>query len=451
MVFASQWALERGFISYLNDTENLVLLKFKSDLEELYQSEQSWDSIVNDRKAWRALLRKHLRSNSETNLSSNANQGSDSKESRLPAHHGGLWRGIRLLDVDKTALISREEANQNAKEVPLEYGGKIVGYLSLNPATEIRDELGLSFAKQLVRTIQYSAFGILIISLLMAYWLAKGFVNPIKEIVSSTRALAAGDFNSRCSVTSKDELGQLANECNILAATLESNEKSRQQWIADISHELRTPLTILRGEIEAIKDGVRQMSPKLIESLHTEILHIQTIVNDLYELSLSDVGALSYKKTNINIYDVLNEALEFYEDEFESSNIEIIFENNLSTDLFILADPNRLHQLFSNLLSNSLRYTDAGGKLKIQLDHADNEVHIDFYDSSPGVAESDITKLFERLYRVDNSRNRKSGGAGLGLSICKNIVSAHQGKIEASQSKLGGLHIHIVLPKNLKE
>lgn len=447
MVFLSKWALEAGFLNYLNETENSVLAQLKPDLEEFYQVDQSWDLIVNDQKIWRVLLRKHLRLESAPQPFIETSSGENLNSSNGPPHHGNLWRGLRLLDVDRSVLIGREQAIENAKELALEFKGDTVGYLSINPTTQIRDELAINFTKHLVQTIQYSALAVLLISALLAIWLAKGFVNPINELVSGTRALTAGDFHNQITVDSKDELGQLAEDFNNLASTLESNEKTRKQWIADISHELRTPLTILRGEVEAIKDGVHQESPKVIDSLHTEILHIQNIVNDLYELSLSDVGALSYKKTDTNIYDVLSEAVEFYEDEFENSNIEVNLQNNLSSNPLIFADPNRLHQLFSNLLSNSLRYTDVGGKLNIDINYSDSKIHIDFYDSDPSVATADIPKLFERLYRVDNSRNRKTGGAGLGLSICKNIVSAHQGTIRAKQSTLGGLHIHIVLPK----
>lgn len=450
MIFLSKWALERGFVDYLNDTENLVLASLKIDLEELYRVEKSWDSIANNRDAWRELLRKHKRRDSEPETSSQVTHVVSSKKSKASAYAGGIWRRIRLLNADRVTLIGRDEANANALELALKFENTTIGYLSLNPTTEIRDELDLSFTKQLVRTIQYSALGMFVISLLLAIWLAKGFVNPINALVSGTRSLTAGDFSKRIAVNSKDELGLLAKDFNNLAATLESNENSRKQWIADISHELRTPLTILRGEIEAIKDGVHEMSPKMLDSLHTEILQLQTIVKDLYELSLSDVGALSYKKVETDICKVISEAIEIYQDEIDKNNLILNFNTNSNVGLQIFADPRRLHQLFSNVISNALRYTDSGGKLNIEVINRDDNVCIDFQDSSPGVAEEDLPKLFERLYRVENSRNRKSGGVGLGLSICKNIVEAHQGQIEATQSRFGGLRIQIVLPKNSK-
>ncbi len=447
MIFLSKWALERGFINYLNDTENQVLAGLKIDLEELYRVEKSWDSISNNPDAWRELVRKHKRRDSESEPSSQVTHVVSSKKSKAAAYAGGIGRRIRLLDADRVMLIGRKEANENALELVLKFDSNTIGYLSLNPTTEIRDELDLSFTKQLIRTIQFSALGMFVISLLLAIWLAKGFVNPINALVSGTRSLTAGDFSKRIAVNSKDELGLLAQDFNNLAATLESSENSRKQWIADISHELRTPLTILRGEIEAIKDGVHEMSPKMLDSLHTEILQLQNIVKDLYELSLSDVGALSYKKVETDICNVLSEAIEIYQDEIDKNDLTLNFNTNSNVGLKIFADPRRLHQLFSNLISNTLRYTDSGGKLNIDVINLDENVCIDFQDSSPSVSKEDLSKLFERLYRVENSRNRKLGGVGLGLSICKNIVEAHQGQIEATQSSFGGLRIKIILPK----
>ena len=218
-----------------------------------------------------------------------------------------------------------------------------------------------------------------------------------------------------------------------------------QQWIADISHELRTPLSVLRAEIEALQDGVRQMTPERLNSLHSEVMNLNRLVNDLYELSMSDIGALNYQKQLIDVSETLNKTLESHQDEFDSKNITVAFEPD-SKPRQINADPERLQQLFSNLLINTLRYTDAGGKLEIKLDRDKSRVLIIFEDSAPGVPDDDIPHLFERLYRVESSRNRETGGTGLGLAICKNIVEAHEGNIVAETSTLGGLKITIDLP-----
>jgi two-component system sensor histidine kinase BaeS len=243
-----------------------------------------------------------------------------------------------------------------------------------------------------------------------------------------------------------DELGQLARDFNSLALALEKNEQARRQWVADISHELRTPLTVLRGEIEALQDGVRQPNPQAIGSLHGEVLRLGRLVDDLYQLALSDLGALTYRKTEAHLDELLDQAIEPLKEEFSRKGIALQVDRPAGSHLTLLADPERLHQLFGNLLENSLKYTDAGGRLDIRLETTADEAVIHFSDSAPGVTGPELDKLFDRLYRVENSRNRHTGGAGLGLSICRNIVEAHEGTIIARPSPLGGVWITVRLP-----
>ena len=160
---------------------------------------------------------------------------------------------------------------------------------------------------------------------------------------------------------------------------------------------------------------------------------------------MSDIGALNYQKETIDVVAVLEKTIESQSDEYRAKEIEIGFDGNDKAGQ-IFADAERLQQLFSNLLTNSLRYTNAGGELRISLQTLEKTVLITMEDSAPGVAESDLSRLFERLYRVDNSRSRETGGTGLGLAICKNIVDAHEGSISAESSSLGGLKITIELP-----
>jgi len=226
---------------------------------------------------------------------------------------------------------------------------------------------------------------------------------------------------------------------------LEDNENARQRWIADISHELRTPLAILRGEIEAIIDGVRESNVKSMTSLHQEVIQLTRLVNDLYELSLSDLGALNYKKTELDIVDLVTSSIASFEDSFAQKNIEMQ-QHLTSQAIMIVGDKERLLQLLTNLLKNTLKYTDPNGILKIDISQNAEQAILNIQDSPPGVSDRDMPKLFDRLFRVESSRNRALGGAGLGMAIVKNIVEAHQGEIEAQNSPLGGLWITIKLP-----
>jgi two-component system sensor histidine kinase BaeS len=233
-----------------------------------------------------------------------------------------------------------------------------------------------------------------------------------------------------------------------MALTLEKHEKDRRQWVADISHELRTPITILRGEIEALLDGIRTITPETIHSLHAETLRLTRLVEDLYQLSLSDIGGLTYRKENLDIAEVLRNSMESLRAEFDRKGIGLTLNVPVASVACVFADRERLNQLFANLFENSLRYTDAGGRLTVDLRLGEERAILEFQDSTPGVPESELNRLFERLYRVEGSRSRTTGGAGLGLAICKNIVEAHEGTISAHPSPLGGLLIRITFPVN---
>ena len=322
---------------------------------------------------------------------------------------------------------------------PFSYQDKIIGYLAIVPPKELSQAGDLVFVEQQTESFALVALAMAALSLLLAYPLTINLLRPIKALTGGTRKLIAGKFNTRISVDAKDELGQLSADFNSLAITLEKNEQARQQWVADISHELRTPLAVLRGDIEALQDGIRQPGVQTFEALHAEAKHLERLVNDLYELSMSNIGALTYKKIPVDPVGILRSSIELFEHRFAEKKIHIRSELPIDSSLSLLADPDRLQQLFSNLLENSHRYTDSPGQLRIHLKIDNSSLFFYFEDSAPGVSEEQQTKLFDRLYRVETSRNRARGGAGLGLAICSNIVEAHQGDIEVSSSSLGGL------------
>ncbi len=264
-------------------------------------------------------------------------------------------------------------------------------------------------------------------------------------MAAATHDLASGKYSVRVPVSSSDELGLLARDFNEMALTLEKNEKERRQWIADISHELRTPLAVLRGEIEALMEGIRAISPEAVRSLHAEVLRLHRLVDDLYQLALSDLGTMTYRKEELDPAEVLRDCVDHYQMEFAAKGIGMKLDI-LEEKTPVFADRERLHQLFDNLFENSLKYTDQGGYLIVGMDHCNGHALITFADSAPGVRPDQLDKLFNRLYRVEGSRNRSSGGAGLGLAICRNIVEAHSGTISAFPSPLGGVLIKIAIP-----
>ncbi|MCS6742486.1 HAMP domain-containing protein, partial [Acinetobacter baumannii] len=185
--------------------------------------------------------------------------------------------------------------------------------------------------------------------------------------------LAAGDFAVRVTPTNKDEISQLATDFNQLASTLEKNEQIRRDYMADISHELRTPLAILKGELEALQDGVRKPTAETLNSLLFEVTNLTKLVNDLHQLSLSDRGSLTYRKDFIDINEIILLAVASYRHIYQAKEIALQTDLDDNVKLIVQADPDRLIQLFHNLLENSVRYTNSGGQLHISSKREHND------------------------------------------------------------------------------
>ncbi|MGR9099528.1 MAG: ATP-binding protein [Gammaproteobacteria bacterium] len=209
---------------------------------------------------------------------------------------------------------------------------------------------------------------------------------------------------------------------------------------------MRTPLAVLRGELEALQDGIRPYTREAVDSLLGDVLRLNRLTDDLYQLSLSDLGALSYRKVPLDPVRILKEDIDALSAEARGKKLSVSLTDRLARPATIHADPDRLSQLYRNLLTNSINYTDCGGRLEIAVERRGNFLEVVFSDSEPGIPDSELPRLFDRFYRVESSRSRHHGGAGLGLAICANIVAAHNGAITAGPSRLNGLEIQVRLP-----
>ncbi|MEP7043028.1 MAG: ATP-binding protein, partial [Dokdonella sp.] len=244
--------------------------------------------------------------------------------------------------------------------------------------------------------------------------------------------------------TRADELGALAADFNHLAASLEQHREARRQWGADIAHELRTPLSVLRGEVQALQDGVRAPTAQAFDSLYAECERLGSLIEDLYQLALADAGALDYRFENLALADVVREAIDLQRRTCSDAGLSI--EEAIDEVPLLRGDARRLAQLVDNLLANARRYTDTPGLIRVELTRVGHSIRLLIEDTPPGVPAADLPHLFDRLYRVERSRSRAGGGAGLGLAICRAIVAAHDGRIDAQPSPLGGLRVVIELP-----
>ncbi|MDP1993326.1 MAG: ATP-binding protein [Syntrophales bacterium] len=444
-----QWSIDRGFYQYLGKMDQNRLEQALSDLGRIYDEHRSWDFLKTAPPRWDIGGLKTLPENEALR----APMGEQEKDGRgrlppMPPSFDGRRDGgpLIILNAEKKTVLGSLPKGEKVNFDPITVRGEIVGYVGLISPKHFLHPMQVQFLSQQKLALAMTAAGMVIIVVIISLPLANRLIRPIKAIAAATHHIASGRYATRIPVSSSDELGQLAHDFNGMAQTLEKHEKARRQWVADISHELRTPIAVLRGEIEALIDGIRSVTPETIRSLHVETLRLNHLVEDLYQLSLSDIGALTYRKEDLDLVKMLRDMMESYRAEFGRKGITIVSNLPQEREAHVSADRERLNQLFANLFENSLRYTNAGGNLVIGLAINDRIATIEFQDSAPGVSDHDLSRLFERLYRVEGSRSRTSGGAGLGLAICNNIVEAHGGSISAHQSPLGGLLIRFNLP-----
>ncbi len=432
------WSIDRGFYQYLNTLNQSRLEQMAGILEQAYSEHGNWDFLKDSPHSWIGRL---LSIPPESEAVPDKAREVEKEKSRTRS--GGP---LVIIDAERKPIFGIFKEGDEAGFKPIMYQNKTVGYVGLLSPRHFLHPLQVRFLSGQRIALALAAMGMVILVIVISLPLSRRLVKPIKAVAAATHDIASGKYETRVPVLSSDELGQLARDFNNMALTLEKHEKEQRQWVADISHELRTPVAVLRGEIEALLDGIRPITTEAVRSLHAETLRLNRLLEDLYQLSLSDIGALSYRKDDIDLGEVLEDAIETHRAEFLQKEIKITTDIQEKHGAEVFADRERMHQLFSNLLDNSLKYTDRNGELIVELAYHDGQVVIDFRDSPPGVPVEELQRLFDKLYRAEGSRNRASGGAGLGLAICKNIAEAHGGTIVAYPSSLGGVMIKVSIP-----
>ncbi len=436
---AARVSFVRGFLGYLNEQGIEHIEGLVPGMAAAYERHGSWSFLRHHPRAWFRLLL----GGAEPPHGADTAPGFRGRitESDLT----GVSLRVALLDAHRRLVIGNPEVGRDAPSRPIVVQGRTVGWLAVLPFQRVTAGAGAHLQeRQLISTWIIGA-GAVLFAAFVAILLTHRLLGPIRLITAATHRLATGDYGARLEVTSPDEIGRLSADFNRLALALEKNEQMRRAFMADVSHELRTPLAVLRGELEAIEDGVRALTPEVLKSLQGEVATLGKLVNDLYELSLADIGALTYRMADVDVAEVLRSRLRGFEDRLRERRITV--EANVPREEIVVSgDETRIQQLFTNLVENSIRYTNAGGRFRVSCRTERERVVIDLQDSEPGVPAELVPRLFERFFRVDGSRNRESGGGGLGLAICKSIVEAHRGTISAQGSPLGGLWVCVTLP-----
>lgn len=486
------WSLDKGLVDYVNESEKARLQPIVERLAAGYQQYGDWKWLEENRgEQWWVLMREELGPR-VTNFNLNRNQRGTPKD-ELPKEKDGLTKNkppatqergtsvserdapgaernasqevrgnrpeessippwltitfLMLFDSQHSVVLPfRIEADrlQQAEKLEIKVNGAVVGYLGYVPSLRLVDTMASIATKKQSRDFVVIAIGLFAAVLLNATLISQWLSRRLRAVGRGATALARGDYSTRIPAQGNDELARLAGDFNHLAYALEAAQRGRQQWIADIAHELRTPLTSLRAEVEAVQDGVRPLTQASIASVAQEVHQLTRLVEDLRLLSLSDLGALTCRKEPVQLAEIIEDVLAVGRTAIAEKRLEV--QASVDGSIRVEADADRLAQVFSNLLQNTLRYSESPAKLVIHAELDGTNARIEWEDSPPGVPDSDLHRLTERLYRADESRTRASGGTGLGLSIVKAIVDAHGGRMQAGHSSLGGLRWSIWLP-----
>jgi len=303
------------------------------------------------------------------------------------------------------------------------------------------------FASGVTQSLWLSALTAGALALALGGLLSWQIVRPLRWLAQGARRVAAGELGHRVKVSSKDEIGQVAVAFNGMAEALERDEQARRNLLADVAHELRTPLAVIEGTADAILDGVFEPTPERIQAIKEEAALLAQTVADLRDLSLAEAGHLALERVPTDPADLATRAVRGAEVVAGPKGIALDLE--VEPDLpAVLVDPGRVHQVLSNLLANAVRHTPSGGRVVVGVRrHAEPPgVLFAVADTGEGIPAEDLSHVFERFYRVDRSRSRRSGGSGLGLAIARQLVEAHGGRIWAESQPGQGSRFSFVLP-----
>lgn len=338
------------------------------------------------------------------------------------------------------------EDDYSTVRLPIEVDGMEVGEVEIGyfgPAVLLSQDI--DFKKKVNSMLIVSVFLAAALATAASWLFSRKLTTPILEIINTTSDMSRGNLKKRVTgVEGKDELGELAKSVNRLGEWVESLEDLRIQMTSDVAHELRTPLTIVLSHIEAIKDGIWEATPERLQVCYDEILRLSSLVKDIEKLSGFEKGSLKLEIEEFDLAFVVGEIRDNFKILFDEKGVELV--TDIEEELILRGDRGKIKQALINLLSNALKFTDQGGTVKLQAAKKGRDIVITVEDNGRGIPGRDLPFIFERFYRGEKSRNRATGGAGIGLSITKAIIEVHNGTIEVKSEEGKGSRFEIRLP-----
>jgi signal transduction histidine kinase len=325
--------------------------------------------------------------------------------------------------------------------------GTLIVYSGLGKLTPSQEDFLRQVNTLMLIAGSVAALGVLIVGSLQA----RRIVKPVRALATAAHRVADGDLSQRISVTSDDELGEMAAAFNAMAAELERQHELRHRAMADVAHELRTPLSVLQVQLESIEDNLTEPTPEVIAGLQDDLAHLSRLVEDLRTLTLADAGELRVETEPVEMRGLVRDVVERVQVTARAGEVDLttrLPDDDLhEAPLHVIGDGQRLTQVLLNLLSNALQHTPPGGRVIVAAQQVENEIHLTVQDTGEGISPDDLPHVFERFYRADRARSRDAGGSGLGLSIAKSLVEAQGGTITVDSQVGQGSVFTVILPQ----
>jgi signal transduction histidine kinase len=366
------------------------------------------------------------------------------------------WQRAILLDADGRVVLDHGSADTprvgepftpqpNQISDPLMVNDVIIGTLVVNRASLTRP---LQLIVSLIGPTAAISLLLGILTLIIGLLLMRRVINPLSEVIAAAQAVSQGDLTARVPVEARnDDLSALSLHFNHMADELERSDHQRRNMLADIAHELRTPITILRGRLEGILDGVYPANEANIAPALEETYLLERLVEDLRLLALAEANQLRFELKPVNLAELGDTLLGLFSAQAGEKNVNLRL--NADADLpEVMVDPQRFQQVVGNLIDNALRYAPAGSVIDLTIKRKNNTVELAVSDEGTGIPQDELKHVFDRFWRGEKSRARSTGGAGLGLSIARQLVEAQGGKISAQNRSPKGFEVLITLPVN---
>jgi signal transduction histidine kinase len=350
---------------------------------------------------------------------------------------------IVLVDADFNILIGgrgtrpgqRISHEQLRDALPVEVDGAIVGFVLLRRDAFREQPNEAAFLQRLTQSLLLGSLAVIALALILGLILARSLTNPLRQLTSATRRVAAGDLEFKLDISSQDELGELAQSFNMMNQRLAQLRDDRRQMTADIAHELRTPVSVILGYADGLKEKVIHPSQETFDLIQEQAEQLEHLIEDLRILTQAEAGELSIDIAATDPLPLVERAMAAFEHQAARQGITLTVAPEGESPA-IMVDPDRFRQVLANLISNALQNTPSGGQITTRVTSDEKRVLISVIDTGPGIPPENIDRIFQRFFRLDPSRSRDTGGSGLGLSIARSLVERQGGQIEV-ESELG--------------